>query len=112
MKESKYCAILNIGTTSAIDNIISINVEFLFVEPEYRKISFEELNYTKLSEYLLLDYVVGEIGDYSKKNLGIGWVALTPVTKEVRKIYQDYGFQSIENSGQHELEDWMVFNLP
>ena len=111
LEEKKYCAILNIGTTTAVDDIVSINVEFLFVEPEYRGEIFEELADTKLSEYLLLDYVVGTIGQYSKKNLGIGWVALTPVNDKVREIYTSYGFQKIDGSGKHELEDWMVFNI-
>ena len=52
-KENKYCAILNVGTTTAVDDMISINVEFLFVEKEYRSINFEELNNLKLSQYLL-----------------------------------------------------------
>ena len=36
IKEQKYCALLNIGTTTDIDDIASIDIEFLFVEKEYK----------------------------------------------------------------------------
>lgn len=111
-KKEKYCAILNLGTTNSLDDVTSLNVDFLFVEPSYRKIAFEELDNIKLSEYILIDYVVGEIGTYIKKNLGIGWVVLTPITEKVREVYSTYGFKSIKESGKNEFEDWMVFNIP
>lgn len=117
LQKEKYCAILNIGTTTSVDDIVSIHVEFLFVEPDYRnhtdkKHTFEELGFIKLSEYLLVDYVVGTIGMNSKKVLGIGLVALTPVNDAVRKIYESYGFDAIKGSGANEFEDWMIFNIP
>lgn len=118
LQEERYCAILNIGTTTSVDDIVSIHVEFLFVEPEYRmhtknkKHTFEELGFIKLSEYLLVDYVVGTIGMNSKKVLGIGLVALTPVNDDVREIYKSYGFDAIKGSGPNEFEDWMIFNIP
>ena len=68
-KEQKYCALLNIGTTTDIDDMVSIDIEFLFVEKEYRKIKFEELGNIKLSEYLLIDYVVLNIGETIKIKL-------------------------------------------
>ena len=94
IKEQKYCALLNIGTTTDIDDIVSIDIEFLFVEKEYRKIHFEGLGNIKLSVYLLIDYV-----------------ALTPATDKIRELYSSYGFQTIQGSGSKEAEDWMVFNL-
>jgi len=118
LQEERYCAILNIGTTISVDDIVSIHVEFLFVEPDYRKHTneqqhtFEELGFIKLSEYLLVDYVVGTIGMSSKRMLGIGLVALTPVNDAVREIYTSYGFDSIAGSGPNEFEDWMIFNIP
>jgi len=117
LQEERYCAILNLGTTISVDDIVSIHVEFLFVEPDYRNHTdkphtFEELGFIKLSEYLLVDYVVGTIGMSSKKVLGIGLVALTPVNDAVREIYKSYGFDSIKGSGTNEFEDWMIFNIP
>ena len=110
-QEKQYCAILNIGTY-IVEDTISINVEFLFVEPNYRKKKFIELGNRKLSQYLLLDYVIGEIGIDAKRNFGIGWVALTPISKEVRELYTNYGFVSIKGSGNNKYEDWMIFNIP
>ena len=50
-KEKRYCAFLNVGTTADIDDLISISIEFLFVEKDYRKIEFEELGNIKISEW-------------------------------------------------------------
>ena len=81
------------------------------VEKEYRKIHFEELGNIKLSEYLLIDYVVLTIGETIKNQIGINTVALTPATDKIRELYSSYGFQTIQGSGSKEAEDWMVFNL-
>ena len=107
-KENKYCAVLNVGTTTAVDDIISINVEFLFVEKEYRSINFEELNNLKLSQYLLQDYVIGDIGFYSKENIGISAVSITPINEKVREVYEDMNFITIDGSGSKKEEDWMI----
>jgi len=107
-KENKYCAILNVGTTTAVDDMISINVEFLFVEKEYRSINFKELNNLKLSQYLLQDYIIGDIGFYSKENIGISAVSITPINEKVREVYEDMNFITIDGSGSKKEEDWMV----
>ena len=107
-KENKYCAILNIGTTTAVDDMISINVEFLFIEKEYRGIKFEELNNLKLSQYLLQDYTIGDIGFYSKENIGISAVSITPINEKVREVYEDMNFITIDGSGSKKEEDWMI----
>ena len=107
-KENKYCAILNIGKTTAVDDIISINVEFLFVEKKYRSINFKELNNLKLSQYLLQDYIIGDIGFYSKENIGISAVSITPINEKVREVYEDMNFITIDGSGSKKEEDWMV----
>ncbi len=110
-KKEKYCAFLNIGTTTDIDNLVSIGIEFLFIEKEYRKIKFEELGNIKLSEYLLIDYTILNIGEKIKNQIGINSVALTPATDKLRELYSFYGFQTIQGSGSKEAEDWMIFNL-
>lgn len=107
-KEEKYCAILNIGTTTAVDNLVSINVEFLFIEKEYRSKIFKELNNVKLSQYLLQDYVIGDIGFYAKDNIGISAISITPINEKVREIYTDMNFITIDGSGSKKAEDWMV----
>lgn len=109
-EKEKYCAILNIGTTTAIDDTVSIDVEFLFIEKEYRKNLFKELD-SKLSEFLLLDYVIGELGLKIKNNIGISIIALTPINEKVRKTYEEIGFESISESGSNKFEDWMIFNF-
>ena len=111
IKEQKYCALLNIGTTTDIDDIASIDIEFLFVEKEYRKIHFEELGNIKISEFLLIDYVVLSMGEIIKNQIGINSVAITPATDKIRELYSSYGFQTIKGSGSKEVEDWMIFNL-
>ncbi len=110
MQEEKYCAILNIGTTKALADYTSIAVEFLYIEPEYRKVKFEELNNQELSQYLLLDYVVGNIGFQTKSNIGISMIALSPIDDKVRTRYEEIGFDSIEESGSNKFEDWMYFS--
>lgn len=109
--KNKYCAILNIGTTTEVDDQVSIDVEFLFVEKEYRKIQFDELGDIKLSEYLLIDYVASTIGEEIKNKIGISSVALTPANEKIRDLYTEYGFKTIDGSGSKEAEDWMLFNL-
>ena len=107
-KEEKYCAILNIGTTTAIDDLVSINVEFLFIEKEYRSKIFTELNGVKLSQYLLQDYIIGDIGFYAKDNIGISAVSITPINEKVRGTYSNMNFITIDGSGSKKAEDWMV----
>ncbi len=109
--EEKYCGFLNIGTTTDIDDLVSIAVEFVFVEPDYRKTCFDELDGIKLSEYLLVDYTIGEIGLNIKESIGINTVALVPIADKVRQIYETMGFISIKQSGKNEFEDWMVFTI-
>lgn len=109
-KLQKYCAILNLGTTTDIDNIVSIHIEFAFIEAEYRKIHFSEIDSTLL-EFLLLDYVVGNICLNTKTNIGISTVALTPINEKVRNRYEQIGFESIRHSGSNKYEDWMIFSI-
>jgi len=111
LKEEQYCGFLNLGTTTDIDDLVSIAIEFIFVEPTYRKRIFEELYGIKLSEYLLVDYVIDEIGTNVKESIGINTVALVPIADKVRNIYEEMGFQSIPKSGKNEFEDWMVFAI-
>lgn len=110
LQDERYCGILNIGTTTEIDNIASIHVEFVFIEPEYRKLIFDGIDCTLL-EFLLLDYTIGQVGLPIKSNIGIGTVALTPINEKVRKRYEQLGFESIKDSGSNKFEDWMVFNI-
>ncbi len=107
-QEEKYCAILNIGTTTAIDDLVSINVEFLFIEKEYRSKKFVELNNLKLSQYLLQDYIIGDVGFYAKDNIGISAVSITPINEKVRDTYSKMNFITIDGSGSKKAEDWMV----
>lgn len=110
-KEKRYCAFLNVGTTADIDDLVSISIEFLFVEKDYRKTEFEELGNIKISEFLLIDYVVLSMGEIIKNQIGINSVAITPATDKIRELYSSYGFQTIKGSGSKEVEDWMIFNL-
>ena len=109
--ENKYCAILNIGTAVAVDNLVSINVEFLFIEKEYRGKVFKELNNIKLSEFLLMYYVAMNIGLTAKENFGISILTITPINEKVRKIYESLDFITIDGSGSKKEEDWMIYYI-
>ncbi len=107
----QYCAIMFIGTTTAIDDRASIAIEYIFIEPSYRKQIFTELNNMKLSEFLLLDYALVQIGLSVKEKIGINFISLVPINEKVRVIYEDMGFTTIKNSGTNQDEDWMIFNI-
>lgn len=109
--QEKYCAFINIGTTTQIDDIASLAIEYIFIESDYRKVQFHELGNMKLSEYLLLDYTIGTIGFNVKEQIGIHVIGLVPVNEKVREIYENMGFISLPKSGSHENEDWMIFNI-
>ena len=107
-QEDRYCAILNVGTNTAIDDLVSINVEFLFIEKEYRGKIFKELDNLKLSKSLLVDYIANLIGTRIKSEIGINMISITPINEKVRKIYEDMNFITIDGSGSKKEEDWMV----
>ena len=110
-QEEKYCAIINLGTTTDIDDIVSIAVEFFYINPEYRKeVCVNDLG-CKLSHFLLLDYVIGEIAYKIKKEIGISMVGIVPMNDIVREIYEGIGFASIKNPHNGTYEDWMTFPL-
>jgi len=110
-KEEKYCAILNIGTTTAIDDLVSINVEFLFIEKAYRNIKFKELNDIKLSKSLLVDYIASNIGTRIKSEIGINIISITPINEKVRRTYEEMNFMTIDGSGSKKEEDWMIYYI-
>ena len=66
------------------------------------------LNGVKLSQYLLQDYIIGDIGFYTKDNIGISAVSITPINEKVRDTYADMNFITIDGSGSKKAEDWMV----
>jgi len=108
--EEKYCAIMNVTTNHEIDDLTCFALDFIFIEKEYRKKELEHIN-CKLSEYILHDYLIGELGMDLKKKIGINYLILTPINDKVRKLYEDIGFVSIPDSKENEFEDWMTFNL-
>jgi hypothetical protein len=108
--EERYCGLINLTTNHEIDDLTCLAIDFLYIEPEYRKITLEHIN-CKLSEYILQDYIIGEIGAYVKKTIGVNYLILAPITDKVRKVYEDMGFLSIPDSKQSEFEDWMIFHL-
>ncbi len=110
-KKEKYCAILNLGTTTAIDDLVSINIEFLFIKKEYRGKIFKEINDMKLSKFLLIAYVAMNIGLIAKDNFGISILTITPINEKVRKTYEDLNFITIDGSGSKKEEDWMIYYI-
>lgn len=110
LEEEKYCAIMNLGTTTAVDDLVSIDVEFLFIEKEYRKNELEGID-SKLSKYLLQDYLIGEVAINIQKNIGINYIAIAPLNDKIRSVYEDYGYESILREKDDFYEDWMVFTI-
>jgi len=111
LQEEKYCAIINLGTTTDIDDVVSIAVEFFYINPEYRKDIFVDDLGCKLSHFLLQDYVIGEVAYKIKKDIGINIVGIVPMNDIVREIYEGIGFESIKNPQNSTYEDWMIFPL-
>lgn len=107
-QESRYCGFVNIGTTTAIDDMVSINVEFLFIEKEYRGKLFKELDNLKLSKSLLVDYISNQIGFRVKTEIGINIISITPINEKVRNTYEKFNFITIDGSGSKREEDWMI----
>jgi len=107
-KEKKYCGFTNIGTSTIIDNLVSLNVEFLFLEKEYRGKIFKELDNIKLSKFLLVEYLAVKLGISVKDNFAINMISITPINEKVRKIYEQLNFVTIDGGGSKKEEDWMI----
>jgi len=60
--------------------------------------------------YVLLDYIIEEALKI-QKIVAVNHVYLVPINDNVRKVYEDYGFENIPGSGNNPYEDYMVFNL-
>jgi len=97
-----------LSTTTEVDNVSGILVEFLYLKPKYRGKS-DEILQTKYS-HLLLDYII-TIAIKIQKQVAINHIYLVPINSKVREIYYQYGFENIPSSGKNEYEDYMVFNL-
>ena len=95
-------------TNGEVEGVPGILVEFLYLKQEYRS-KTEELTNSKYS-HLLLDYII-ETALMLQKQVAINHVYLVPINEKVRKLYNDYGFVNLPDSGKNQYEDYMVFNL-
>jgi len=108
IEQQRYCGFINIGTSTIIDDLVSLNVEFLFLEKDYRGKVFKELDNIKLSRFLLIEYLATKLGVSVKDNFAINMISITPINEKVRKSYENLNFVTIDGSGSKKEEDWMI----
>ena len=111
IEQQRYCGFINIGTSAIIDDLVSLNVEFLFLEEEYRGKVFKELDNIKLSRFLLIEYLATNLGIIVKDNFAINMISITPINEKVRNAYEKLNFVTIDGTGSKKKEDWMIYYI-
>lgn len=78
-------------SVSKVNDIPTIQIEYLFVRKESRKKTFEDLDNKKISEFLL--YYSYDLGLDLKEKVGMRWLALVPDNTKLEKYYiEKYNF--------------------
>ena len=72
-------------SASKIDNIPCINIDYIHVVEKYRKVTYTDLDYKKISEYLLSFCL--SLSSELKSSIGFRWLVLTPDNNELEKFY-------------------------
>ena len=78
-----------IGTSvNKVDSIPCMQIDYIFVKEEYRKIEFEELNNKRISEFLLFFCI--DIAKEIQSKIGLRWLALIADNSELETFYVSY----------------------
>ncbi len=72
-------------SVNKIDEIPTIEIEYIFVKDEFRKYSYKNLSNLKISEYLIFEAI--KISFEIKEKIGIRWLSLVPDNEVLEKYY-------------------------
>lgn len=79
-------------SASRVDSISTVQIDYLFVASEYRRVIFEELSNTKISSYLIDLAIV--LSKKISNEIGIRWLALVPDNEKLEIFYtNEFGFK-------------------
>ena len=101
-KDSFNIGLISISVTS-IEDFPALQIDFLFVDANYRGLILNELDNVKASEYLI------ELAISIAKNLqsivGLKYIVLLPDNKELEKTYNNLNFNKLNKDG------WMFISI-
>ena len=84
--DGNICGFIGLSS-SRVDNIPCLHMDYLFVKEEYRKIIYAELDNKKISEYLIS--ISMALAMEVKEKIGLRWLVLNPDNDELEKFYID-----------------------
>ncbi|PHR54198.1 MAG: hypothetical protein COA44_13795 [Arcobacter sp.] len=91
-----------------VDGVPGIMVEYLYLQKQYR--GEEDKTTSKPYSWIILNYIV-EKSIEVQNIIAVNHIYLVPVTNDVRKVYEKFGFENLPETGSSQNEDYMVFNL-
>ena len=84
--DGNICGFIGLSSTR-VDNIPCLHIDYLFVKEDYRKVIYEALDNKKISEYLISMSIALAIE--VKEKIGLRWLALNPDNGKLEKFYID-----------------------
>lgn len=100
--KDKNIGLVSISTTS-IDEFPALQIDFLFVDKDYRGIVLNELDNLKTSQYLI--ELVISIAKDIQSSAGLKYIVLLPDNNDLEKIYKDLNFNKLNKTG------WMYISI-
>ena len=98
---------LNVGLVSlsvtSIEDFPALQIDFLFVDKNYRGIILSELDNLKASEYLI--ELAISIAKNLQSTVGLKYIVLLPDNKELEKTYNNLNFNKLNKDG------WMFISI-
>ena len=80
------CGFIGISS-SKVDEIPCVHIDYLFVIEEYRSKIYKNLDNIKISQYLI-KFIISLTKEI-KQNIGLRWLALNPDNDKLEKFYID-----------------------
>jgi len=82
--ENNICGFVGLSA-SKIDSIPCINVEYIYVVEDYRKMTYMDLDNQKISEFLISFCI--SLAVKWKNSIGLRWLTLMPDNKDLEEFY-------------------------
>lgn len=84
-------------SASKIEHISAVQVDYIFVQKEFRKKELEQIGGVRVSQYLLAHAL--KVADTIKSEIGLRWLILTPDNDTLQAYYQrEFGFTKYKNA--------------
>lgn len=101
-KDSLNIGLISISVTS-IEDFPALQIDFLFVDANYRGLILNELDNVKASEYLI--ELAISIAKDLQLTVGLKYIVLLPDNKELEKTYKNLNFNKLNKDG------WMFISI-